>query len=126
MHDFPVTVFHNPACGTSRNALAAIEAAGYRPTVIEYLKQGWTRPQLQEILAGLGARPRDILRVRGTQAEALGLIGPEVSDEAILDAMVADPILVERPIVRTPLGVRLCRPADLVYDLLEAPKQAPD
>ena len=124
MADFPVTVFHNPACGTSRNALAAVEAAGYSPTVVEYLKAGWTRPQLEELLKSMGARPRDVLRVRGTPAEELGLTDPQATDDAILDAMVAHPILVERPIVQTPLGARLCRPAERVQDLLEPSKRA--
>jgi arsenate reductase len=115
---FPVTVFHNPACGTSRNVLGMVEAAGLRPTVVEYLKAGWTVAQLKDLLAKMGASPRDVLRVRGTPAEALGLTAPGVSDEAILAAMAAHPILVERPIVVTPKGARLCRPKELVADLL--------
>lgn len=117
--DFPVTIFHNPNCGTSRGALAAIVAAGHQPTVVEYLKAGWTRPQLEGLLARMGARPRDILRERGTAAAELGLLEPSVSDDAILEAMVADPILVNRPIVVTSNGAKLCRPAELVADLLE-------
>ncbi len=115
---FPITIYHNPKCGTSRNTLAMIEAAGYAPTVVEYLKAGWARPQLNAILAAMGASPRDILRVMGGPAEELGLTDPAASDEAILSAMVEHPILVNRPIVVTPKGVRLCRPADLVNDLL--------
>lgn len=125
MRDFPVTVFHNPACGTSRTVLSTVEQAGYRPAVVEYLKAGWTRPQLEGLLAAMGATPRDILRVRGTSAEALGLTGPGASDDAILKAMVADPILVERPIVKTPLGVRLCRPSERVQALIEPSKRVP-
>lgn len=116
--DFPIIVYHNPDCGTSRNALAMIEAAGYAPQVIEYLKVGWTEALLRDLLADMRAHPRDILRTKGTPAEALGLTAPDVSDEAILAAMVGHPILVNRPIVKTPLGVRLCRPSEAVLDLL--------
>jgi len=119
MSDFPITIYHNPKCGTSRNALAMIEAAGYVPTVVDYQKQGWTRPQLERILADMGASPRDILRAKGTPAEELGLLGDDVSDDQILDAMVAHPILVNRPIVVTPKGTRLARPSEEVLDLLE-------
>ena len=116
---FPITIFHNPACGTSRNALAMIRAAGYEPTVIEYLKTGWTRPQLEELLAAMSVRPRDILREKGTPAAELGLLDPTATDDQILDAMVTHPILVNRPIVVTPKGVKLSRPSELVLDLLE-------
>jgi arsenate reductase len=118
MSDFPVTIFHNPACGTSRNTLAAVKEAGYEPTVVEYLKTGWTKAQLKDLLKQMGKRPRDILRERGTNAEELGLTDPSTSDEKILDAMVADPILVNRPIVVTPKGAALCRPVDTVFTLL--------
>ena len=113
-----VTVFHNPNCGTSRNVLAAIRQTGIEPTVIEYLKSGWTRPQLETLLKAMQVGPRAILRVRGTPAEALGLTKPGTSDDAILAAMVAHPILVERPIVSTPEGTALCRPAERVQALL--------
>jgi arsenate reductase len=113
-----VTIYHNPNCGTSRNVLAAIREAGYAPTVIEYLKTGWTRPQLDTLLKAMNAKPRDILRVRGTPAAELGLDQPSASDGAILTAMVAHPILVERPIVTSPKGAALCRPADKVAALL--------
>jgi arsenate reductase len=116
---FPITIYHNPKCGTSRNALAMIAAAGYAPSVVEYVKAGWTRPQLEEILAEMGAGPRDIMRAKGTPAEELGLTDPAASDEAILAAMVEHPILVNRPIVKSPKGTRLCRPSELVLDLLE-------
>lgn len=119
MTEFPVTIFHNPACGTSRNTLAAVREAGYEPRVVEYLKEGWTKPQLKALLAQMGLGPRDILRVRGTPAQDLGLTDPAADDEAILDAMVAHPILVERPIVQTPKGARLCRPVDQVLQILE-------
>jgi len=117
--EFPVTVFHNPACGTSRNVLAMVKAAGYEPEVIEYLKAGWTVSGLRSLLSEMGLKPRDVLRKKGTPAEELGLLDPSVSDEAILRAMVANPILVERPIVRTPLGAALARPSEAVFALLE-------
>lgn len=116
---FPITIYHNPNCGTSRNALAMIEAAGYQPTVVLYLKTGWTRPQLEDLLKAMGARPRDILREKGTPAAELGLTDPAADDDRILDAMVAHPILVNRPIVATPKGAKLCRPSEAVLDLLE-------
>ena len=119
MSKFPVTVFHNPACGTSRNVVAAVKEAGYEPTVVEYLKAGWTKAQLKDLLKTMGKAPRDILRDRGTPAEELGLTDPAASDEKILDAMVANPILVNRPIVVTPKGAALCRPSEEVFTLLE-------
>jgi len=119
MSEFPITIYHNPDCGTSRNALAMIEAGGYRPSVVEYRLMGWTRPQLEDLLAAMGARPRDLLREKGTPAAALGLLEPAVDDEAILQAMVDHPILVNRPIVVTPTGVKLCRPSEVVLTLLD-------
>ena len=119
MSDFPITIFHNPACGTSRNTVAMVRAAGYEPEVVEYLQAGWTKPQLKELLAAMGAKPRDVLRDKGTPAAELGLLGADVSDEAILDAMVEHPILVNRPIVVTPKGVKLSRPSEAVLDLLD-------
>jgi arsenate reductase len=116
---FDVTIFHNPNCGTSRNTLAAIREAGYVPTVVEYLKAGWTKSQLQALLKAGGMSPRDILRVRGTPAEELGLTNPGASDDQILEAMVAHPILVERPIVATPKGAVLARPMEKVFSVLE-------
>ena len=124
MSDFPITIFHNPACGTSRNTVAMVEAAGYEPEVVEYLQAGWTKPQLQELLAAMGAKPRDILRDKGTPAAELGLLETGVSDDAILDAMVAHPILVNRPIVVTPKGVKLARPSEAVLDFLERKPQS--
>ncbi|MBV9509003.1 MAG: arsenate reductase (glutaredoxin) [Caulobacteraceae bacterium] len=117
--DFPITIFHNPDCGTSRNTLAMIRAAGYQPTVVEYLKTGWTRPQLERLLAAMGAKPKDLLRSKGTTAAELGLLDPGVDGDRIVDAMVAQPILVNRPIVQTPKGTRLCRPSDVVLSLLD-------
>lgn len=113
-----VVIFHNPACGTSRNALALLRDKGVEPTVVEYLKVGWTRPQLEELLKTMGVSARDILRVRGTDAHALGLTDPAASDEALIAAMILSPILVERPIVVTPKGAALCRPFDRVLALI--------
>jgi arsenate reductase len=115
---FPITIYHNPKCGTSRNTLAAIREAGHEPKVVEYLTEGWKRDELQALLADMGAGPRDVMRVRGTPAEELGLTREGVSDGAILEAMLINPILVERPIVRTPKGVRLCRPMETVKEVL--------
>ena len=116
---FPVTIYHNPDCGTSRNALAMIEAAGYAPVVVDYRNVGWTRALLEDLLAAMGAKPRDLLREKGTPAAELGLLGEGVSDDAIIAAMLAHPILVNRPIVATPLGTKLCRPSEVVLTLLE-------
>jgi arsenate reductase len=96
-----------------------VQAAGYEPEVVEYLQTGWTKLQLQELLAAMGAKPRDVLRDKGTPAAELGLLKPDIGDEEILDAMVADPILVNRPIVMTPKGVKLARPSEAVLDLLD-------
>jgi arsenate reductase (glutaredoxin) len=119
MTDFPITIFHNPACGTSRNTLAMIRAAGYEPAVVEYLHTGWTRPQLEQLLAAMQARPRDILREKGTPAAELGLLDPSATDAQILDAMIEHPILVNRPIVVTPKGTKLSRPSEAVLELLD-------
>lgn len=114
------TIFHNPNCGTSRDVLEAIRASGIEPRIVEYVREGWTRDQLKALFARMGVSPRDVLRVRGTPAEALGLTDPQVSDDRIIDAMVDHPILVERPIVDAPSGARLCRPAERVADLLQS------
>ena len=119
MTDFPITIFHNPACGTSRNVVAMVREAGHEPTVVEYLTAGWTREQLTDLLAKAGATPRDWLRDKGTPAAELGLLESETTDETILAAMVAHPILVNRPVVVTPKGVALCRPSEQVFDLLD-------
>lgn len=116
---FPVTVYHDPDCGTSRNALAMIEAAGYRPEVVEYRKVGWTRPLLEQLLADMGATPRELMREKGTPAAELGLLDGSVKDSALIDAMLAHPILVNRPIVVTPRGTKLCRPSEAVFELLD-------
>jgi arsenate reductase len=119
MSDFPITVFHNPACGTSRNVLAAIWQAGREPEVVEYLKTGWTEARLRDLLTRMGEGPRAILREKGTPAAELGLLDAGVSDDALIDAMIAHPILVNRPIVQTPLGVVLARPSERVFDVLD-------
>jgi arsenate reductase len=116
---FPVVIHHNPDCGTSRNVLEIIRAAGYAPVVIEYLTEGWTRPHLLALFAAANLTPRGALRVSKSPAEALGLTAPDVTDKALLDAMIAHPVLVNRPIVCTPKGVRLCRPSEAVLDLLD-------
>lgn len=116
---FPVVIHHNLDCGTSRNVLAIIRAAGYDPKVIEYVKDGWTRSQLQALFAAAGITPRDALRIQRSPAEELGLTAPEISDDQLLDAMILHPILVNRPLVCTPKGVRICRPAEQVFGLLD-------
>ena len=117
--DFPVVIYHNPSCGTSRNVLAMIRAAGYEPKVIEYLQTGWTHEQLRDLAGAAGLSFRQLMRTRGAPAEELGLIAEGISEDAILDAMVAHPILVNRPLVVTPRGVKLCRPSEVVFDLLD-------
>ena len=114
-----VTIFHNPNCGTSRNTLALLRDKGLDPEVVEYLKVGWTKPQLEGLFRQMGVRARDALRVRGTNAHELGLTDPAASDEAVIAAMIIDPVLVERPIVVTPKGAALCRPAERVLSLIE-------
>jgi len=113
-----ITIYHNPNCGTSRTVLQALKDAGQSPEVVEYLKAGWTEAQLKDLFARMGVKPRDILRVRGTPAEELGLTRPGVGDAEIIRAMTEHPILVERPIVVTPKGAFLCRPADRLAEAL--------
>ena len=113
-----VTLYHNPACGTSRNTLALLRDRGVDLEVVEYLKTGWSLETLTDLTVQMGVGPRAILRERGTRAEALGLTDPATHDEAILAAMVLEPILVNRPIVVGPKGAALCRPAELALDLL--------
>jgi arsenate reductase len=119
-----VIIYHNPACGTSRNTLAMIRATGTEPTIIEYLKTPPTRDELLALVKRMGVRVRDILRQKGTPFAELGLDDPTLSDDALLDAIEAHPILINRPIVVTPKGVRLCRPSETVLDLLDAPLPA--
>lgn len=114
----PVTIYHNPKCTTSCNVLAIIKEAGVMPVVVEYLKTGWTKAQLQKLFADAGLKPREALRTKAKEAGELGLLGPGVGDAKILDAMVAHPVLVERPFVTTPKGAWLCRPKEKVRELL--------
>jgi arsenate reductase len=116
---FPITIFHNPACGTSRNTVAMVQAAGYEPEVVEYLQAGWTREQLADLAGRAGLTFRQLMREKGTPAEALGLLAEGAGEDRILDAMIEHPILVNRPIVVTPKGVNLCRPSEAVLDLLD-------
>jgi arsenate reductase len=113
-----VVIHHNPDCGTSRNVLAIIEASGETPVVIPYLDTGWTRPQLLALFAAAGLTPRTALRATKSPAEDLGLLDSSVDDDALLAAMLEHPILVNRPIVCSPKGVRLCRPSEAVLNLL--------
>jgi arsenate reductase len=113
-----VVIYHNPNCGTSRNTLALLREKGVDPKVVEYLKTGWTREQLHDLLKRMGAKAHDILRERGTKAEELGLTDPSTSDEALIAAMIMDPALVNRPIVATPKGAALCRPAEIALTLI--------
>ena len=113
-----ITIYHNPDCGTSRNVLAMILNIGVEPTIIEYLKTPPSRNTLQLLIVAMGITARDVLRVKGTPYEALGLGDPKWTDDQLLDFMMLHPILINRPIVVTPLGTRLCRPSEAVLDLL--------
>lgn len=113
-----VIIYHNPQCGTSRNTLGLIRNSGVEPHIIEYLKCPPTRARLVDLIARLKLTPRDLLREKGTPYAELGLDDPSLSDDALIDAMMAHPILINRPIVVTPAGVRLCRPSEAVLDLL--------
>lgn len=114
-----IVIHHNPDCGTSRNVLAFIHAAGVEPAVIDYLSEGWTRPQLLALFAAADLTPHEALRETKSPAQELGLLQDGTSDETILNAMLEHPILVNRPIVCSPKGVRLCRPSETVFDLLD-------
>ncbi|WP_322988573.1 MULTISPECIES: arsenate reductase (glutaredoxin) [unclassified Hoeflea] len=114
-----IVIHHNPGCGTSRNVLEIIRAVAGEPIIIEYQKTGWTRAQLQGLFAAAGLTPRSALRISKSPAEELGLTDPAVSDDAILDAMIEHPVLVNRPIVCTAKGVALCRPSETVFALLD-------
>jgi arsenate reductase (glutaredoxin) len=120
-----VTIFHNPACGTSRNTLALIRHAGIEPVVIEYLRTPPSKEKLSDLVAAMGISVRALLRQNGTAYAELSLADPTLSDEQLLDAMLAHPILINRPIVVTELGTKLCRPSEEVLELLAAPKLAP-
>lgn len=114
-----VTIYHNPACGTSRNTLAMIRASGVEPEVIEYLKTPPTRDKLVQLITAMGGGVRALLREKGTPFTELGLDKPSLSEDALIDAMLQHPILINRPIVVTTKGVKLCRPSELVLDILE-------
>lgn len=114
-----IVIHHNPDCGTSRNVVAIVRAAGIEPTLIHYLESGWTRPQLLGLFAAANLTPRAALRVTKSPAEALGLLNPDISDEVLISAMLEHPVLVNRPLVCSPKGVRLCRPSESVLDLLD-------
>lgn len=113
-----ITIYHNPACGTSRNVLAAIRESGAEPVVVEYLKNPPTREKLAKLLRAMGLSARELLRKRGTPYAELGLDDPKWTEDELLGFMVSHPILIERPIVETPKGTRLCRPAEKVQELL--------
>ena len=116
-----VTIYHNADCGTSRNTLAMIRASGIEPTIIEYVKDPPGRERLKALLCAMGMGARDLLREKGTPFHELGLGDDKWTDEQLVDAMLAHPILINRPIVETPKGTRLCRPSELVLDLLDTP-----
>jgi arsenate reductase len=118
-----IIVYHNPACGTSRNTIGLIRNAGIEPHVVEYLKTPPSREMLVDLVRRAGITPRALLREKGTPYAELGLADAALSDEALFDAMIAHPILINRPLVVSPLGVKLCRPSEAVLDLLRAPQQ---
>ncbi|MEB1528337.1 arsenate reductase (glutaredoxin) [Xanthomonas sp. WHRI 7945] len=119
----PITIYHNPACGTSRNVLGLIRNSGAEPTVVEYLKTPPDRATLQALIAAMGIPLREAIRQKGTPYAELGLDDPALSDDALLDAMLQHPILINRPIVVTPLGTRLCRPSETVLEILPSPQR---
>jgi arsenate reductase len=118
-----IVIYHNPACGTSRNTLAMIRNAGIEPHVVEYLKTPPSRALLVELINRAGITPRELLREKGTPYAELGLADASLTDDALVDAMIAHPLLINRPLVVSPLGVRLCRPSEAVLDLLTDPQQ---
>jgi arsenate reductase len=120
-----ITIYHNPACGTSRNTLAMIRQSGEEPRVIEYLKTPPTRDELVALIAAMGITPRQLLRQKGTPYDELGLADMSLDDDAIVAAMLAHPILIDRPIVVTPLGARLCRPSEVVTEILPNAEAGP-
>ena len=118
-----ITIYHNPACGTSRNVLALIRNSGEEPRIIEYLKTPPSRAELVDLIARMGLPVRAVLREKGTPFHELGLDNPTLTDDTLIDAMIAHPILINRPIVVTPLGVALCRPSETVLDILPSPQR---
>lgn len=125
MSDTVITIFHNPACGTSRNTLALIRNSGAEPVIVEYLKTPPGRDKLLELVTAMGESVRSVLRQKGTPYAELQLDDPKWTDDQLLDFMVAHPVLMNRPIVVTPLGTRLCRPSEAVLDILPSPQLAP-
>lgn len=119
-----VTIYHNPACGTSRNTLGLIRNSGEEPVIIEYLKSPPSRDELVSLIRRMGIPVRDVLRRKGTPYDELGLDNPALTDDQLIDAMMAHPILINRPIVVTPRGVKLCRPSEAVLDILPNPQRA--
>lgn len=120
-----IRIYHNPACGTSRNVLALIRNSGEEPEIVEYLQNPPDRTTLVSLLALMKMSPRDLLRQKGTPYDELGLDDPKWTDDQLIDFMMAHPILINRPIVKTPLGVKLCRPSETVLDILPQPQQGP-
>ena len=120
-----IIIYHNPACGTSRNTLAMIRQSGAEPEVIEYLKTPPTRERLVELIKAMGIAPRDLLRRKGTPYDELGLDDAKWTDDQLIDFMIAHPILINRPIVVTPKGTKLCRPSEAVLDILPNPNIGP-
>lgn len=120
-----VRIYHNPACGTSRNVLALIRNSGEEPEIVEYLKDPPDRSTLVALLMLMKMPPRDLLRQKGTPFDELGLGDPKWTDDQLIDFMMEHPILINRPIVKTPLGVKLCRPSETVLDILPNPQQGP-
>ena len=120
-----VTIYHNPSCGTSRNTLAMIRASGVEPEVIEYVKNPPSRERLVELIAAMGGNVRALIREKGTPYAELGLENANLSDDTLIDAMLQYPILINRPVVVTNKGVKLCRPSELVLDILENPNIGP-
>ena len=118
-----ITIYHNPACGTSRNVLGLIRNSGQEPRIIEYLKTPPSRAELVDLIVRMGITPRELLRRKGTPYDELGLDDPKWSDDELIDQMLAHPILINRPIVVTPLGVKLCRPSEAVLDILPDPQR---
>ena len=118
-----ITIYHNPACGTSRNTLALIRNSGEEPEVIEYLQTPPSKATLQSLIAAMGITPRALLREKGTPYDELGLADPKWTDDQLVDFMLEHPILINRPVVVTPLGTRLCRPSEAVLDILPNPQQ---
>ena len=114
-----IVIHHNPECGTSRNVLKIIQGAGYLPVIVEYVKEGWTRNQLLALFAAANMTPREALSTTISPAQELGLLDKNVTDEALIAAMLEHPVLVNRPIVCSPKGVKLCRPSEAVLDLLD-------